>query len=177
MGSSVFALSFCFRPSVLFQHLEEIELTPQYKLWVDEASKFFGGLDILTGFRVFPLRFQNMDLNCCETVDAIHTADGLEFILEVNGTSSGLSPVGSLLSAFFFLLPVKFAITQDTRDEDSQHILEITLQRMNEHFCSAVASITPACVEAPIPPSDSQSAVACAPASSEPVGFFQSFFQ
>ena len=29
-------------------HLEHIELTPKYKLWADEASAMFGGLDILT---------------------------------------------------------------------------------------------------------------------------------
>jgi hypothetical protein len=27
--------------------MEEIELTPEYKFWADEASKIFGGLDIL----------------------------------------------------------------------------------------------------------------------------------
>lgn len=54
-------------------HLEVGELTPQYKLWADEAAKFFGGLDICT-------------------VDAIHTIKGKEVILEVNGTSSGLAP-------------------------------------------------------------------------------------
>jgi len=53
--------------------LEPIELTPQYKMWVDECSTTFGGLEILA-------------------VDAIHHADGSEFILEVNDTSIGLCP-------------------------------------------------------------------------------------
>uniref|UniRef100_A0A0G4ICT4 PLD phosphodiesterase domain-containing protein n=1 Tax=Chromera velia CCMP2878 TaxID=1169474 RepID=A0A0G4ICT4_9ALVE len=54
--------------------MEEIETTEEYKRWVDEASKMFGGLDILT-------------------VDALkESASGKEVILEVNGTSSGLHP-------------------------------------------------------------------------------------
>jgi len=48
-------------------------VTEQYKLWVDECSKMFGGLDILA-------------------VDAIHGADGKETILEVNDTAIGLAP-------------------------------------------------------------------------------------
>jgi len=53
--------------------LETIPVTEKYKLWVDECSKLFGGLDILA-------------------VDAIHTADGKEYILEVNDTAIGLGP-------------------------------------------------------------------------------------
>jgi len=53
--------------------LEDVELTPKYKLWVDECSKIFGGLDILA-------------------VDAIHATSGEELILEVNDTSIGLHP-------------------------------------------------------------------------------------
>ena len=53
--------------------MEEIELTEQYKTWVDECSTFFGGLDICA-------------------VDAIHCEDGKEYILEVNDTSIGLHP-------------------------------------------------------------------------------------
>jgi hypothetical protein len=149
-------------------HLEEIEVTPQYQRWADEAAKFFGGLDILTGifvvyFILFFLSFFQFDFKCLQvivcfcffsmfmciafivictkiiycnnvcrtivilavffvwvggerTVDAIHTADGKEYILEVNGTSSGLSP--------------------ETTAEDSLHIREVTLQRMDEHFCA-----------------------------------------
>eukprot|EP00501_MAST-03F_sp_TOSAG23-6_P001117 GSMAST32.ASY1.ANO1.1160.1 assembled CDS len=54
--------------------IEEIEMNERYKLWVDEAAKCFGGLTIVT-------------------VDAIHCEEtGKEFILEMNGTSSGLMP-------------------------------------------------------------------------------------
>lgn len=53
---------------------EATEVTPQYKLWADECSKCFGGLDIVT-------------------VDAIHSSvDDSEHILEMNGTSSGFMP-------------------------------------------------------------------------------------
>eukprot|EP00455_Lapot_gusevi_P009364 TRINITY_DN14189_c0_g1_i3.p1 TRINITY_DN14189_c0_g1~~TRINITY_DN14189_c0_g1_i3.p1 ORF type:complete len:237 (-),score=49.84 TRINITY_DN14189_c0_g1_i3:37-747(-) len=77
-------------------HLEEIELTPQYKMWADEACHMFGGLDICT-------------------VDVLHTDDGKEYILEVNGTSSGLSP---------------FCAAQD-----NQYIKELVLEKMNAQFC------------------------------------------
>jgi synapsin len=50
-----------------------LELTEQYKMWADEASTLFGGLDILS-------------------VDAVHCEDGKELILEVNGSSSGFMP-------------------------------------------------------------------------------------
>lgn len=53
--------------------IEKIPVTDQYKLWVDECSKLFGGLDILA-------------------VDAIHAPDGKEYILEVNDTAIGLGP-------------------------------------------------------------------------------------
>jgi glutathione synthase/RimK-type ligase-like ATP-grasp enzyme len=53
--------------------LEELDVTPKYKLWADECSRMFGGLDILA-------------------VDAIHTKDGKEFILEMNDGSIGLAP-------------------------------------------------------------------------------------
>lgn len=56
-------------------HLEEIELTDQFRIWAREASKMFGGLDICT-------------------VDAIvDESTGLPVIMEVNGTASGLSPM------------------------------------------------------------------------------------
>jgi len=53
--------------------MEHIPLTDTYKLWVDEASRIFGGLDILA-------------------VDAIHGVNGKEYILEVNDTAIGLAP-------------------------------------------------------------------------------------
>jgi len=53
-----------------------LELTAQYRMWADEASTLFGGMDILT-------------------VDALHTADGQDHILEVNGSSSGFMPASA----------------------------------------------------------------------------------
>jgi len=53
--------------------VEDVPLTPQYRLWAEESAKMFGGLDILA-------------------VDAIHRSDGREFILEVNDSSIGLLP-------------------------------------------------------------------------------------
>ena len=51
-----------------------IPLTAEYKRWLTEAGKLFGGLHICT-------------------VDAIHdSTTGRELIMEVNGTSSGLFP-------------------------------------------------------------------------------------
>jgi len=57
--------------------IEEVQLTDQYKLWADECSKIFGGIDILA-------------------VDAIHTVTGKEYIMEVNDTSIGLAPDNEL---------------------------------------------------------------------------------
>ena len=54
--------------------LEEIPMTKQFKEWADACGQCFGGLDIVT-------------------VDCIHRAsDGKYYILEMNGTSSGLAP-------------------------------------------------------------------------------------
>jgi len=50
--------------------IEEIDVTDQFKLWAHEAGKLFGGMDILT-------------------VDAIHTENGDDYILEINDTASG----------------------------------------------------------------------------------------
>ena len=55
--------------------LEDIPMTEQYKLWIDECSKLFGGMDILA-------------------VDAIHNKlDNKDYILELNDTSIGLGPL------------------------------------------------------------------------------------
>lgn len=72
-----------------------LELTEQYKLWADEASQLFGGMDILS-------------------VDAVHTVDGNEYILEVNGSSSGFMP--------------------EVLEQDNAHVRELVLQRMQEHY-------------------------------------------
>jgi len=51
--------------------VEEIPMTDEFKFWAEECGKLFGGLDILT-------------------VDAIHTKEGKDYILEINDTASGL---------------------------------------------------------------------------------------
>jgi D-alanine-D-alanine ligase-like ATP-grasp enzyme len=77
--------------------MEMVELEARWKCWVDSAADMLGGLDILT-------------------VDAIvERGTGKEYILEVNGTSSGLSP--------------------DHAAEDNEHIRELVLERMNECLC------------------------------------------
>ena len=38
--------------------METTELTPEYKLWADEAAKMFGGLDIFAVGKNFPRIFQ-----------------------------------------------------------------------------------------------------------------------
>jgi len=86
-------------------HLEHLELTPKYKRWADEAAEMFGGLDILT-------------------VDAIHeSSTGREYILEVNGTSSGLAP--------------------DVAAEDNLHIRDLVVEKMNAHFCHGPGAAVP----------------------------------
>jgi glutathione synthase/RimK-type ligase-like ATP-grasp enzyme len=77
--------------------MNEVPVEDRWRKWADEASKMFGGLDILT-------------------VDAIvEEGTEKEFILEVNGTSSGFHP--------------------DCEVEDNMHIREIVLERMNEELC------------------------------------------
>jgi glutathione synthase/RimK-type ligase-like ATP-grasp enzyme len=53
--------------------LEDHTLNETYKLWLDEASSLFGGMDICA-------------------LDVIHSTDGKEYILELNDSSIGLGP-------------------------------------------------------------------------------------
>jgi len=53
--------------------LSDLEVTDQYKLWAVEASKMWGGLDILS-------------------IDCVIAMDGKHTILEVNDTATGLNP-------------------------------------------------------------------------------------
>jgi len=73
--------------------VDEIPMTDQYKLWAEECGKLFGGLDILT-------------------VDAIHTPDGKDYILEINDTASGLLAKNEI--------------------EDMGHIRDLCIRRINE---------------------------------------------
>jgi hypothetical protein len=74
--------------------LEQIPMTDQYLFWITEACRMFGGLDICT-------------------VDVIHDEDtGRDIIMEVNGSSSGLSP--------------------ETLEEDNIHIKNLVIEKMSE---------------------------------------------
>jgi glutathione synthase/RimK-type ligase-like ATP-grasp enzyme len=78
--------------------LEEKPMKPHWKRWADEASEMFGGLDILT-------------------VDAIvEQSTNKEYILEVNGTSSGLHP--------------------DCSEEDNKHIRDLVIEKMTMLLCN-----------------------------------------
>jgi glutathione synthase/RimK-type ligase-like ATP-grasp enzyme len=77
--------------------LDMVECEDRWRLWADAAAEMFGGLDILT-------------------VDAmVEQGTGKEYILEVNGTSSGLAP--------------------DYAEEDNKHIRDLVLDRMNQCLC------------------------------------------
>lgn len=85
--------------------IEQLELTDdnqRYKRWADAAAQMFGGLDICT-------------------VDVIvEEESGQEWILEVNGTSSGLCP--------------------EQADNDNENIRDLTLEKMNAELCSDMAA-------------------------------------
>lgn len=53
--------------------LQEIALTPQHKLWADECSKLWSGLDWCA-------------------VDGLHGKDGRDYVIELNGSAIGLLP-------------------------------------------------------------------------------------
>uniref|UniRef100_A0A7S3YS46 ATP-grasp domain-containing protein n=1 Tax=Lotharella globosa TaxID=91324 RepID=A0A7S3YS46_9EUKA len=90
------SISGTWKTNTQSSHVEEIDVKPEYKFWADEASKMFGGLDILT-------------------VDAIHNNNnGKEYIMEVNGTSSGLLP--------------------SRQAEDDAHIRDLVLAKMEEEY-------------------------------------------
>jgi len=92
-----FSISGEWKTNTGSSHMEHVEVEDRWKLWADAAAEMFGGLDILT-------------------VDAIvEEGTGKELILEVNGTSSGLSP--------------------DHAAEDNAHIRDLVLERMNEYLC------------------------------------------
>ncbi|KAL6041769.1 Asparaginyl-tRNA synthetase, cytoplasmic (Asparagine--tRNA ligase) (AsnRS), variant 2 [Balamuthia mandrillaris] len=78
--------------------LEEIEVTEKFREWAEECGKLFGGMDILT-------------------VDAIHTADGKDWILEINDTASGFAPC--------------------SLEEDMAVTRQLVLQRLQEAYDSS----------------------------------------
>jgi synapsin len=49
-----------------------MEMTKEFKLWADECSKIFGGLDWFA-------------------IDVAHGKDGNDYILELNGSAIGLT--------------------------------------------------------------------------------------
>jgi len=77
--------------------LQIIPLTPEYKFWADECAKCFGGMDILA-------------------VDAIHSKDGKNYIIELNGTAIGFH-------------------TSHWK-EDSQVVKDLVKKRMNDLYCN-----------------------------------------
>jgi len=76
--------------------MEEVDVSDRWKKWADLSADMFGGLDILA-------------------VDAIVDGEGIERILEVNGTSIGLHP--------------------ERAAEDNEHIRDLVLDKMNEALC------------------------------------------
>jgi len=91
-----FSISGNWKTNTGSSHLEQIPVTEEYKRWAMLAGEMFGGLDICT-------------------VDALHDSKtGKESILEVNGTSSGLSPV--------------------TEKEDNILIRDLVLEKLNKLY-------------------------------------------
>jgi hypothetical protein len=78
--------------------LQEIELTDTFKLWADECSKCYGGMELLA-------------------VDAVMDLSGNYHILELNGTAIGIQP--------------------RHWSEDSQRLVHLVIQRMNQIFCNS----------------------------------------
>jgi len=67
--------------------ITEIPLTDKYKRWADEASKLFGGMDILTVDSIFANGKGTESLHHSLEIGLIyHSAD---YILEINDTASG----------------------------------------------------------------------------------------
>lgn len=61
-----------WKTNVGSSRLEEIPMTDEYQRWAEAAGSLFGGMQILT-------------------VDALHTASGQHYIIEINDCASGLA--------------------------------------------------------------------------------------
>ncbi|XP_002170074.3 synapsin-2 isoform X1 [Hydra vulgaris] len=82
--------------------IEEIALTERYKKWADECSTLFGGLDIIC-------------------VEAIHTVDDKEFIVEVND--------------------IPKSISLDKLEDDMKCIANVVIKRMETHFKPPIGAV------------------------------------
>ncbi|XP_030829431.1 synapsin isoform X1 [Strongylocentrotus purpuratus] len=72
--------------------VEEMPMNGRFKLWIDEAAELFGGMDIVT-------------------VEAIHTKDGKDFIIEVNDSS--------------------MCLMGEKQEDDRKAIAELVIQKMH----------------------------------------------
>ncbi len=101
--------------------LEDIPLTERYKLWVDECSKLFGGMDILA---VDVIRSSSSSNNSSNDNSNLGNSSNVrEWIIEINDTSIGLSP--------------------SHEEEDMELIRDLTLQRMREAFSGSYYRTSP----------------------------------
>lgn len=93
------SLSDAWKTNLGASFVEEIALTERYKNWVDECSNLFGGLDIVC-------------------VEAIHTKDDREYIVEVNNVAMSICP--------------------DKKDDDMKCIVNLVIKRMEQTFPPAI---------------------------------------
>ena len=136
--------------------VEELPMEPRYRAWAEAAGTLFGGLDICTVRHTTPhhttltsrrqLRVLAAQLSALASrvltrecvgvvqVDVIHEREtGKEYILEVNGTSSGLCKIQSPWAG-----EEEGAEVVDVAAEDNGHIRELTLARMEAALCAVV---------------------------------------
>lgn len=82
--------------------MEEVDVCDRWRLWAEAASEMFGGLDI------------------CAVDAIVEKGSGIEYILEINGTSCGFHP--------------------DRAEEDNRHVRDLVLERMNATLCPPLPS-------------------------------------
>lgn len=88
----------------------------RYKLWADECAKAFGGMDLLA-------------------VDALKAKDGKEYIIELNGTAIGSEWLASVPKPPILISCLTTGLTPGYEAEDTEHIHQLVLERMNSIFC------------------------------------------